>query len=145
MVFVGIDVAKDKHDLYAVDSDGIVLCDNFTFANSAAGFASLLERISVWGKIKVGIEATGHYSSNLLSFLKAHDFEVVVFNPLSVSRLRSAASLRRTKTDKNDSRYIARLLLTGEANPYQSQSYKISVLKSMTRARFTFRKRYCRV
>ena len=67
MVFVGIDVAKDKHDLYAVDSDGIVLCDNFTFANSAAGFASLLERISVWGKIKVGIEATGHYSSNLLS------------------------------------------------------------------------------
>lgn len=136
MVFVGIDVAKDKHDLYAVDSDGIVLCDNFTFANSAAGFASLLERISVWGKIKVGIEATGHYSSNLLSFLKAHDFEVVVFNPLSVSRLRSAASLRRTKTDKNDSRYIARLLLTGEANPYQSQSYKIFVLKSMTRARF---------
>ena len=62
MVFVGIDIAKDKHDLYAVDSDGVVLCDNFTFANSAAGFASLLERISVWGKIKVGIEATGHYS-----------------------------------------------------------------------------------
>lgn len=23
MVFVGIDVAKDKHDLYAVDSDGL--------------------------------------------------------------------------------------------------------------------------
>lgn len=136
MVFVGIDIAKDKHDLFAVDSDGVVLCDNFTFANSAAGFASLLERISAWGKIKVGIEATGHYSSNLLSFLKTHDFEVVVFNPLSVSRLRSAASLRKTKTDKNDSRYIARLLLTGEANPYQSQSYNISVLKSMTRARF---------
>lgn len=115
MVFVGIDVAKDKHDLYAVDSDGVVLCDNFTFANSAAGFASFLKQVSPWGKIKVGIEATGHYSSNLLSFLKAHDFEVVVFNPLSVSRLRSAASLRKTKTDKNDSRYIARLLLTGEA------------------------------
>lgn len=136
MVFVGIDVAKDKHDLFAIDSDGVVLCDHFTFANSAAGFASLLERISAWDKIKVGIEATGHYSSNLLSFLKAHDFEVVVFNPLSVSRLRSAASLRRTKTDKNDSRYIARLLLTGNADPYQAQSYNISVLKSMTRARF---------
>jgi len=23
-----------KHNLYAVDSDGIILCDNFTFANS---------------------------------------------------------------------------------------------------------------
>lgn len=60
MVFVGIDVAKDKHDLYAVDSDGVVLCDNFTFANSSSGFASLLEQVSAWGKIKVGIEATGH-------------------------------------------------------------------------------------
>lgn len=136
MVFVGIDVAKDKHDLYAVDSDGVVLCDNFTFANSSSGFAAFLERANAWGKIKVGIEATGHYSSNLLSFLKAHSFEVVVFNPLSVSRLRSANSLRRTKTDKNDSRYIARLLMTGVANPYQQQSYNISVLKSMTRARF---------
>lgn len=136
MVFVGIDVAKDKHELYAVDSDGVVLCDHLTFANSAVGFASLMERVSAWGKIKVEIEATGHYSSNLLSFLKAHDFEVVVFNPLSVSRLRAANSLRRTKTDKNDSRYIARLLMTGVANPYQSQSYDISVLKSLTRARF---------
>ena len=136
MVFVGIDVAKDKHELYAVDSDGVVLCEHLTFANSAVGFVSLLERVSAWGKIKVGIEATGHYSSNLLSFLKAHDFEVVLFNPLSVSRLRSANSLRRTKTDKNDSRYIARLLMTGNANPYQSQSYDISVLKSLTRARF---------
>ena len=34
MVFVGIDVVKDKHDLFAVDSGGVVLCDNFTFANS---------------------------------------------------------------------------------------------------------------
>lgn len=92
---------------------------SLTFANSSSGFASLLER-----------------TSNLLSFLEAHDFDVVVFNPLSVSRLRSANSLRRTKTDKNDSHYIARLLMTGEANPYQSQSYNISVLKSMTRARF---------
>ena len=136
MVFVGIDVAKDLHVLCALGSDGGVLCDNFTFANSSLGFASLLERLSSWNNVKVGIEATGHYSSNLLSFLKAHSFEVVVFNPLSVSRSRSAASLRRTKTDKNDSRYIARLLMNGDADPYRQPSYHISVLKSMTRARF---------
>ena len=88
MVFVGIDVAKNLHVLCALASDGGVLCDNFTFANSSLGFASLLERLSSWNNVKVGIEATGHYSSNLLSFLKAHSFEVVVFNPLSVSRLR---------------------------------------------------------
>ena len=142
MVFVGIDVAKDKHDLFAVDSDGVVLCDHFTFANSAAGFASLLERISDWDKIKVGIEATGHYSSNLLSFpillsfINAHFLLFVVFTHFSFSGLLFAACLIKKKTYKHDSRYIARLLLTGEANPYQSQSYNISVLKSMTRARF---------
>lgn len=136
MVFVGIDVAKDKHDCFAVDSDGVVRCDNFTFANSSTGFAEFLQRALSWGKIKVGIEATGHYSQNLLSFLKAHNFEVVVFNPLSVSRLRSASTLRKTKTDKNDARYIARLLMHGDCNPYHSQSYHISVLKSLTRARF---------
>ena len=41
MVVVGIDVAKDKHNLYAVDSDGVALCDNFTITNSAARFAAL--------------------------------------------------------------------------------------------------------
>lgn len=136
MVFVGIDVAKDKHDCFAVDSDGIVVCDNFTFANSSVGFAEFLQRALSWGKIKVGIEATGHYSQNLLSFLNAHNFDVVVFNPLSVSRLRTASTLRKTKTDKNDSRYIARLLMNGDCDPYHTQSYHISVLKSLTRARF---------
>ena len=136
MVFVCIDVAKDKHDCFAVDSDGVVLCDNFSFPNSSVGFNDFFQRALSWGKIKVGIEATGHYSLNLLSFLKSHDFDVVVFNPLSVSRLRSASTLRKTKTDKNDSRFIARLLMNGDCDPYHTQSYHISVLKSLTRARF---------
>ncbi len=139
MVFVGIDVAKDKHACHAVNSDGVVLCDNFTFANSLQGFSTFLELARSWDStdnIKVGLEATGHYSSNLLSFLKARGFQVVVFNPLSVSRLRSANSLRRTKTDKNDSRYIARLVMTEGFSPYRNSSYHISVLKSLTRARF---------
>ena len=98
MIYVGIDVAKDKHDCHVVDSDGVVLCDNFTFLNSSQGFIQLLNLLlsfETQSNIKVGLEATGHYSANLLSFLKAHSFEVVVFNPLSVSKLRTANSLRR--------------------------------------------------
>ncbi len=136
MVYVGIDVAKDKHDCFAVDSNGVVVCDNFSFANSNDGFNDFLRRAQAWGKIKIGIEATGHYSSNLLSLLEARGFEVVVFNPLSVSRLRSATTLRKTKTDKNDARYIARLVMSEHCNPYRPQLYHISVLKSLTRARF---------
>ncbi len=49
MVFVGIDVAKDKHDCHAVSSDGVILCDNFTFANSSQGFACFFEIGSLLG------------------------------------------------------------------------------------------------
>ncbi len=142
MVYVGIDIAKDKHDCCAIDSDGVVLCNSFP--NSASGFLEFLKLTREWsklsGKIKVGFESTGHYSTNLLSFLKTHDFEIVVLNPLSVSRFRSVESLRRTKTDKNNARYIAGLLMTDSSAPYREQSYQISVLKSITRARYRLNK-----
>ena len=32
MTYVGIDVAKDKHDCYIVNSDGEILADLFAFA-----------------------------------------------------------------------------------------------------------------
>jgi len=140
MLYVGIDAAKDKHDCHIFDSEGEVLCDNSTFANSKEGFQKLLELIKKFGKArgktKVGLESTGHYSHNLLAFLEANDFEVVVFNPLSVNQSRKAGSLRKTKTDKNDARYIASLLVPDSSKPYQQQSYHIQELKSLTRARY---------
>lgn len=70
MVFVGIDVAKDKHDCFIISSEGEVLAEVFTITNNRAGFECLLLRIrSCAGKsekIKVGLEATGHYSYNIL-------------------------------------------------------------------------------
>lgn len=34
MIFVGIDVAKDKHDCFIISSEGEVLADVFTVGNS---------------------------------------------------------------------------------------------------------------
>ena len=45
MVFVGIDVAKDKHDCYICDSDGLELYSPFIIANNREGFEELMERI----------------------------------------------------------------------------------------------------
>ena len=70
MVCIGIDVAKDKHDCFILNSEGEVLSDVFTIANTMEGFCSLLQRIQACitpqEKIKVGLEATGHYSYNIL-------------------------------------------------------------------------------
>ena len=70
MVCVGIDVAKDKHDCCILDSDGMVRADCFTIPNNMDGFKQLLQTIrnctKKSDKIKVGLEATGHYSYNIL-------------------------------------------------------------------------------
>jgi len=141
MIYVGIDVAKEKNDCHIITSEGEILFDLLTFPNSKEGFSFLFETVQAccegdFSKIKVGLEATGHYSSNLLSFLTELTWEVVVFNPLTVNRSRKALTLRRTKTDKNDSRYIAEMLLTDRSSTYQEKEYHISALKSITRARY---------
>ena len=65
MTCVGIDVAKDKHDCFILSSEGEVLADVFTVPNNAEGFNTLLQTIRRSAppadKIKVGLEATGHY------------------------------------------------------------------------------------
>ena len=40
MIIVEIDVAKDKHDCFIVNSEGEVLADVLTVANSKESFAS---------------------------------------------------------------------------------------------------------
>ena len=66
MIYVGIDVAKDKHDCFITNSDGEVLFKSFTIANNREGFETLFQRIQSVSddltKVKVGLEATGHYS-----------------------------------------------------------------------------------
>ena len=63
MVYVGIDVAKDKHDCFIVNSDGVVLFDVFTIQNNMVGFEDLLFKIKTAeknsSKVKVGLEEIG--------------------------------------------------------------------------------------
>ena len=104
MIIVGIDVAKDKHDCFIINSDGEVLYDVFTIPNTLDGFNVLLHNIlsasDKTDKIKVGLEATGHYSYNLLGFLLNNGLPTYVLNPLHTNLYRKSLSLRKTKTDK---------------------------------------------
>jgi len=141
MIYVGIDVAKEKHDCCILGPDGEVLRDSFTFANNRQGFEVLLAAIqrALQGKspdeVRAGLESTGHYSTNLVAFLRSNGFEPVVLNPLSVNLFRKSQTLRKTKTDKADARFIAAMLLTSDASPHASVSYHIEELKVLTRSR----------
>lgn len=41
MIYVGIDVAKNKHDRFITNSDGQALFEPFTIINNADGFDNL--------------------------------------------------------------------------------------------------------
>ena len=51
MIFVGIDVAKDKHDCFAISSDGEVLFEKLTIKNTLDGFSLLINSILFLKKI----------------------------------------------------------------------------------------------
>ena len=141
MIYVGIDVAKDKHDCFIINSEGEVLYDVFTIQNNIDGFNDLLFKIKTVeqnpDKVKAGLEATGHYSCNILGFLKNAGLDTVVINPLYTSLSRKSISLRKTKTDKVDARTIASMIMSDVSlKPYSDTLYHNEDLKSLTRYRF---------
>ena len=141
MIYVGIDVAKDKHDCFIINSDDEILFKPFTISNNREGFDTLFQRIESvsddLAKVKVGLEATGHYSYNLLGFLLDKGLITFVINPLHTNLYRKSLSLRKTKTDKVDSRTIATMIMSDmNLKSYSDTSYHNEELKSLTRYRF---------
>ena len=141
MILVGIDVAKDKHDCFICNSEGEVLFSAFTISNSMQGFNSLYEKINSvsddLSKVKVGLEATGHYSYNLLGYLLDKGLPTFVINPLHTNLYRKSLTLRKTKTDKVDAHTIAMMLMSGvNLKSYSNTLYHNEELKSLTRYRF---------
>ena len=141
MNFVGIDVAKDKHDCFICNSDGEVLFNAFTIPNTKEGFDSLYQKIlSVTqdlSKVKVGLEATGHYSYNLLGYLLDKGLPTYVINPRHTNLYRKSLTLRKTKTDKVDAHTIAMMLMSDvNLKSYSNTLYHNEELKSLTRYRF---------
>ena len=140
MIYVGIDVAKDKHDCCILGPDGEILFSPFEIPNNRQGFDELYEKIESLttnlSEIKVGLEATGHYHLNLLRSLLDNTLCCFVINPLHTNLFRKGQSLRKTKTDKVDACAIAMMLMADRTlKPYSETSYHNEELKSLTRYR----------
>jgi len=114
---------------------------SFSFANDKAGFEKFISETSRFSRkkdfsdVKIGLESTGHFSTNITNYLLQKRLSVKIFNPLVVSFERKAKSLRKTKTDKSDSKFLAQLLFADTSQPYLLPLYPISELKTLTRNR----------
>lgn len=139
MYLVGIDCAKNKHDCCILDDTMQSIIKSFSFQNNRDGFDYLLNVLKALkptaDKIKIGFEATGHYTTNLKLFLEENDFDYMEFNPIKVHKFIQSVSVRKTKTDKADSKHIAMYLSSVEYKPYPIKFYHIYALRSLTRTR----------
>ena len=139
-LYYGIDVASEKHNCCIIDEKEHILHE-FSFTNNQVGFSQLLHFLnhpSIPDGVKrhIGLEATGVYGENLTMFLRRNGFEVTTFNPLSVKKQLTATTLRKTKTDKSDAKFLAIMLARGNYEPDAPTLYHISELKSLSRRRF---------
>ena len=136
--FVGIDVAKLKHDFTIVTDVGEIIVKPTTFSNDAEGYKQLKDSLTSLDhsqEIKIGLESTGHYHKNLVKFLNDLGFEVEVLNPYLVRKFIEARTLRKQKTDKLDCFWVAQYLQSLGNKTYQTKSYTNDELKSLTRER----------
>jgi len=142
MIYVGIDVAKNKHDCFITNSDGDILSGYFIIENNRKGFEHLYNMIcsvtETLDNVKIGLEATGHYSRNIHAFLVEKGLATYLLNPLMTNLYRKGLSLRKMKTDKVEARTIAKMLISSiDLESYLYSSYHNDELKSLTRYRYT--------
>lgn len=138
MIYLGIDVASEKHDCCILNQKKQVL-SAFSFGNSAEGFDTLLRKAKQFDSpenMRVGLEATGIYGTNLTEFLRRNGIQVTTLNPLLIKNSIKGTTLRKTKTDKTDAKHIASFLVQEAPQPDLPVSYHNSELKSLVRLRF---------
>lgn len=140
-LFVGIDVAKHKHDFSVIDSLGTIHVNHKQVKNSREGFTELqiilesLRKETNESSIQIALEDTGHYCFNIIRFLRSCGYPTFSYNPILIKEFSKVDSLRKTKTDKKDALTIAKKLLS-DLNPSSHEvdpSYQ--ELKFLTRHR----------
>jgi len=117
MLFIGIDIAKNKHDMAVIDSNGNLILKHLKFTNNKQGFDKMHSKIMELvhtheTDVYIAFEDTGHYGFNLQAFLRKYYVNIYSYNPLLIKKFVEAQTLRKTKTDKKDALVIARKLLS---------------------------------
>lgn len=138
MLYVGIDVAKYKHHLAVIDTEGTVFVRHLKIENNREGFTKLQMTLANLQKSKsedlqIALEDTGHYCFNILRFLRTQGYPTYSYNPYLIKEYVKNQSLRKTKTDKKDAMTIARKLRTDLDKQSFSANPSMIELKYLTR------------
>lgn len=136
MIYVGIDIAKNTHWASAMNSDGEILLEPFSFQNNNEGFQKFISKLSSFDKQKmlIGLESTAHYGENIISYLFNLDYKIGIINPIQTSNLRKS-NIRKTKNDKVDTFIIIKSLTLNNYNLITTRNINNIKLKGLSRSR----------
>ena len=136
-IYIGIDIAKYKHDFCIISSTGEVIVQNNSFENNKKGFQLFFSHLKPYNKADVQIlfESTAHYSMNLELELIDQGYSFMKMNGLIIKQFFKAQTLRKTKTDKADAFALTHYLMANTYKPNSNRLYHIYSLKSLCRTR----------
>lgn len=146
MIYVGIDVASDKHDFFMMSEHGEVYTKrSVTISNTDKGYKKLHDSITEFcgalndNQVSIGLESTGFYHLNILFYLLKKEYKVMMINPLLTNMFKKSKKIHSPKTDNLDSQSICMYLNDNRKDfkPYTLKSYHTESLKALSRDRFS--------
>lgn len=138
MYYVGIDIAKHRHEASIIDDSGKALSDSVPFANTKEGCDALVARFVKLDisrdDVIIGMEATGHYWLAVYSYLLEMGYNLKVINPIQSDAFRRMY-IRLTKNDSKDSFIIAQIMRFGEYSTTRLSEENVMALRQLSRYR----------
>lgn len=120
-IVVAVDVGKTSALFSVTDAGRHRLIGPLEFAMTGSGLAAAAARAAAVvpsaARVKVGVEAAGHYHRPVLDHRWPDGWEVLELNPAQVAEQRRVQGRRRVKNDVIDVEAIAELVLAGYGRP----------------------------
>ncbi len=132
-IFLGIDISKSNFDVALLLPDMLNhKMKTKKFPNDKQGFNLLITWLKIYGNenMHVCMEATGTYGEALADFLYQSNFIVSVVNPMQIRGF-GMSELSRTKTDRADSKLIARFCKAIQPPAWQPIPENIKKLRDL--------------
>jgi transposase len=133
-IVVAVDVGKTSAMFSVTDAARHRLVGPSEFAMTGPGLSGAAARATAVvpraGRVKVGVEAAGHYHRPVLDHRWPQGWEVLELNPAHVAEQRRVQGRRRVKTDVIDLEAITELVLAGHGRPVTDRDVVIGDLSA---------------